>query len=318
MNKNLQTILVITAIGGAAYGGYQLFFAGKPELILPDEPEISWDVPRKLKEVKLKKLKPVEVAPKPVAVEEKPVPVTVDEYVQEDAVAVVSEPAPEVSLAQDNTKYAMALKDGAKALEGEDLEGAKQHLELAAQSSDNKTKEEATSGLIMLSLMGDNLEDAKKYVASVDPATVEMGQSLNAVVAYHMSQGDEDALNKFVDTIATKNPNLEPQVIGSLLSANLTAQKGDVESARAMIDAASAKAQAAGNKELAEHAQNAHSGIFLLEGQKALLEEQDPAKAEKLFDQAVSNATGEAAQALKQIVDVMKMQMQMMQEPAAE
>ncbi len=315
MNKNIQTILVIAAIGGAAYGGYQLFFAGKPELMLPDEPEISWEVPKKVKTAKLKKLKPVEVAPREV-VEEKPAPEAVVVKVEE--VAPVSEPTPEEAVAEDNTKYATALQDSAKALEEQDLDAAKKHLELAAQSGDNKTKEEATSGLIMLSLMGDNLEDAKKYVASVDPAKVEMGQSLNAVVAFHMSQGDEDSLNTFIETIASKNPHLEPQVVGSIVSANLTAQKGDVESGRAMIDAAIAKAQAAGNSELAEQAQNAHSGLFLLEGQKALFEEQDPAKAEQLFDRAVSNATGEGAEAFKQIVDVMKIQMQMMQEQPAE
>ena len=140
-----------------------------------------------------------------------------------------------------------------------------------------------------------------------------MGQSLNAVVGYHMTQGNEDALHKFIDDVTSKNPHLEPQVTGSLIKAQLTAQGGDPQAAHAMIDAAKAKAQAAGNTELAEGAQNEHSGVFLQQGQKALLEEQDPAKAEEFFDKAAANATGEAAEGFRQIVDIMKMQMQMMQ-----
>ncbi len=311
MNKQLQTLLILAAVGGAAYGSYQLFFAGKPELTLPDEPEISWDIPKK-KEVKLKKLKPVEVAPVPVAVVEVEEP-KVEEPAPVVAVEEAKAPAP-APAAPDNTKYAAALKDAGRALEDQDLEGAKKQLELAAQSSDNKTKEEASSGLVMLSLMQDNLEDAKKYIKSIDPAKIEMGQSINSVVAYHMSQGDEAAMAKFIDTVTTKNPNLEPQVHGSIVKAQLTAQSGDIEGARAMIDAAGAKAQAAGNKELVESAQNAHAGIYIQEASKALTEEQDPAKADKLFDQAIASATGEGGEQIKQLIEMMRMGMHMMQE----
>ncbi len=293
MKKHIQTIIVLAAIGGAAYGTYQLFFSGQSDLALPDEPEISWDAPRR-KEKK---------ATKPTKVVQKTLPT------QQPDAAVVQE-----KVAQENTEHALALKAFATALQDEDFENAQEELAQASKATDASTTEEAKSGLIMSALMQGNAAEAKKHIASLDPATITMGQSLNAVVAYHMTQGNIEELHKFVEEVASKNPNLEPQISASLIKAEFTAQDGDIASAREQIEVAQATAQAAGNKDLVDQAQNAKSGLFMIEGQKALFEENDPKKAEALLDKAVETATGESAQMLKPLIELMKMQLHTHQE----